>query len=292
MIPNMYKIAGEQLPCRIPRFRPRPRHARPEHLRRPAGRDGRAPDRLRHPLRQAPSRNVMDLAGGRPPGRHRIQSIPFCQLLRRFPHLPRNPEDRECIDYEDVRKAAPPGRGSRPHSASAAMTPRNTPVSRGTAQNPDVYFQHTRAHATRLLRRRAPRRRWRNAMNKVAGHHRPQIPSLRLRGPSGSRPYRCGHGLRLRNHRGSRQPAERPGPARRPREGPSVPSLLHRTPPAGHPFHGEDHHRPRSYPRNPAASASRCTSTFAPPSWKRARRRKSSAAATVWVPKNSRPPSR
>ena len=47
MIPNMYKIAGEQLPavfhvCTCPRL------PRPLHLRRPPGRDGLPPDRLRY----------------------------------------------------------------------------------------------------------------------------------------------------------------------------------------------------------------------------------------------------
>ena len=48
MIPNMYKIAAEQLPCVFPCFRPYRFHPRAEHLRRPLRRDGLPPDRLCH----------------------------------------------------------------------------------------------------------------------------------------------------------------------------------------------------------------------------------------------------
>ena len=48
VIPNMYKIAGELTPHRLPRGRALPRHSGPVHLRRPQRRDGRARHRLRH----------------------------------------------------------------------------------------------------------------------------------------------------------------------------------------------------------------------------------------------------
>ena len=48
MIPNMYKIAGELLPVRIPRFRSYRCISCPEHLRRSFRRYGLPPDRLRH----------------------------------------------------------------------------------------------------------------------------------------------------------------------------------------------------------------------------------------------------
>ena len=48
MIPNMYKIAGELLPARVPRVRPYRGHPRAEHLRRSLRRVCLPSDRLRH----------------------------------------------------------------------------------------------------------------------------------------------------------------------------------------------------------------------------------------------------
>ena len=48
MIPNMYKIAGELTPTRLPCFRPRPGHPRALHFWRSLGCDGHPPDRLCH----------------------------------------------------------------------------------------------------------------------------------------------------------------------------------------------------------------------------------------------------
>ena len=49
MIPNMYKIAGEKLPC-VFDVGSHTGFALAPHLRRPSGRDGMPPDRLRNVL--------------------------------------------------------------------------------------------------------------------------------------------------------------------------------------------------------------------------------------------------
>ena len=61
MIPNMYKIAGELLPVRIPRLRAYRRFPRAEHLRRPLRRYGLPSDRLCH-ARETNPQEVMDLS--------------------------------------------------------------------------------------------------------------------------------------------------------------------------------------------------------------------------------------
>ena len=94
MIPNMYKIAGELLPDRLPRVGPHRRHPGAEHLRRPLRRHGLPPDRFRHAGRGQRAGGHGPVRRG-PPGRHQgPRSLP--ELLRRLPHLPRDPEDRRC----------------------------------------------------------------------------------------------------------------------------------------------------------------------------------------------------
>ena len=56
MIPNMYKMAAEQLPVRVPRERAHRGHAGALHLRRPLRRHGLPPDGLRHAGRDATCR--------------------------------------------------------------------------------------------------------------------------------------------------------------------------------------------------------------------------------------------
>ena len=82
MIPNMYKISGELLPGV---FHVAAR-ALAVHLRRPSGRHGRPPDRLRLPLRLLGA-GVHGHGPGGPSFGHRRQPA-FLPLLRRLPHLP------------------------------------------------------------------------------------------------------------------------------------------------------------------------------------------------------------
>ena len=76
---------------------------------------------------------------------------------------------------------------------ATAMNPEHPHV-RGTAQNPDIYFQNR--EAANLYYDAVPGIVVEN-MKKVRVHHRPQVPPLRLRGPSGSRPRDRQHGLVL-----------------------------------------------------------------------------------------------
>ena len=92
MIPNMYKIAGEQPALRLPCVRSYRCYPRAQHLRRPLRRHGLPSDRLRHARRG-------QRAGGHgpvtrcSPGSDRGQGA-FPELLRRLPYLPRDSEGR------------------------------------------------------------------------------------------------------------------------------------------------------------------------------------------------------
>ena len=111
-------------------------HARLVDLRRSLGRDGLPPDRLRAALLQLG-------AGGARPGGHRPRRDPRIAravpaLLRRLPHLARDREDRGA----QRRRPAQPGIPEPAVEATGRARSRPTdPVLRGTAQNPDVFFQ-------------------------------------------------------------------------------------------------------------------------------------------------------
>ncbi len=70
MIPNMYKIAGELLPCVFHVSRATVASQRSEHLRRSFRRHGLPPDRLRH-AGETNVQEIMDLARRGASGRHR-----------------------------------------------------------------------------------------------------------------------------------------------------------------------------------------------------------------------------
>jgi pyruvate-ferredoxin/flavodoxin oxidoreductase len=133
MIPNMYKMPASCCPafsCDGP-FRCRPR---PVHLRRPPGCHGRAPDRFW-------------AAGiGFGPGSHgpglvahlsAIEaSVPFLHFFDGF-RTSHEIQKIEMIDYADMAK--PGQHGGR--GAFRARGPTRSARARGTAQNPDIYFQ-------------------------------------------------------------------------------------------------------------------------------------------------------
>ena len=89
MIPNMYKIARRASPLRIPCFGTYSRFPRAEYLRRPSRRHVGSPDRLRDAVRRL--RSGGDGSRSRCPSRNAQEPRAFRQLLRRFPHIPRNP---------------------------------------------------------------------------------------------------------------------------------------------------------------------------------------------------------
>ena len=136
MIPNMYKIAGELTPFTMHvAARTLATHALVD-LRRPLRRHGLPPDRLR------PA--VLELgAGGARHGRRRARrdardAHPLPALLRRLPHLARGREDRGAQRRRPARADSP--RSSIYAHRQRGLTP-DRPVLRGTAQNPDVFFQ-------------------------------------------------------------------------------------------------------------------------------------------------------
>ena len=93
MIPNMYKISGELLPCVFHVSRPRPGRPRAEHLRRPCA--------TSWPAARPALRCWLPTPCRRPWTWRWLRTCPRCRasralpaLLRRLPHLPRGPEDR------------------------------------------------------------------------------------------------------------------------------------------------------------------------------------------------------
>ena len=94
MIPNMYKIAGELTPDRLPCRRPLAGHAGALDLRRPQRRHGGARHRLRHARVQLGAGG--DGLRAHRPGRHARGAGAVPAFLRRLPHLPRGDEDRDA----------------------------------------------------------------------------------------------------------------------------------------------------------------------------------------------------
>ena len=90
--PEHVQDRGRAAALRVPRLRPYRVDPRAEHLRRPLRRHGLPPDRLCHAVRGQRAGGHGSVPRG-PPGRAYRQG-PLHQLLRRLPHLPRDPEDR------------------------------------------------------------------------------------------------------------------------------------------------------------------------------------------------------
>ena len=111
-------------------------------------------------------------------------------LLRRLPHLARGQQDRAC---STTTTSAPCSRrrSGRAHRARG-LTP-DAPVLRGTAQNPDVFFQ-AREAATPST---SPCRASSEDAWTVRRAHRPALPPVRLRGRTRRRARGRAHGLGL-----------------------------------------------------------------------------------------------
>ncbi len=140
MIPNMYKMAGELLPCVF--------HVSARTLATHALTIfGDHSDVMA--CRQTGFAMLAETqrAGGHGPGRRgppvRHQGPrPLHQLLRRLPHLPRDPEDRRLGLRGSGRHGATwtPWSDFRKH----ALNPER-PAMRGTHENGDIFFQHREA---------------------------------------------------------------------------------------------------------------------------------------------------
>ena len=166
----------------------------PLHFRRPSGRDGRPPDRLRHA-------RLVQRAGSDGSGRYRPSGVDQVAdsvhaLLRRIPYLARNPEDRNDRRGGSYGPARPSG---------ARRVPRPRPQSRksGHARHgpePRHLFPDPRG-VEQVLRRDSRSGGRRHAQHQP--HHRPRIQAVHLLRRSGCRKHRRGDGFRLRNAQGN-----------------------------------------------------------------------------------------
>ena len=137
MIPNMFKIAGELTPAVDPRRGAHGRDPRALDLRRPQRRDGRPHDGLGHAGRR------LGAGGPRPRARRARRDAPRARpvpaLLRRLPHLATRSTRSTCSARTTSARSSTRTTSSR--TARARPDARTRPVLRGTAQNPDVFFQ-------------------------------------------------------------------------------------------------------------------------------------------------------
>jgi pyruvate-ferredoxin/flavodoxin oxidoreductase len=134
MIPNMYKIAGELTPTVFHvAARSVATHALSifgDHSDVMAAATGFA--LLGSGSVQEDHGHGADRPGGDARGARALHA-----LLRRLPHLARGQQDR-AADDDDMKAMI--DEGPRPRPSRARLSP-DRPVLRGTAQNPDVFFQ-------------------------------------------------------------------------------------------------------------------------------------------------------
>ena len=121
-----------------PRRGPHDRDPRPVDLRRPQRRDARPGHRLGDARRRARSRR-RTTSRSSPTPRRCAARVPFLHFFDGFRTSPRDQQDRASSSRRRPAGARP-RRGRRSPSARRGMTP-GAPVVRGTAQNPDVFFQ-------------------------------------------------------------------------------------------------------------------------------------------------------
>ena len=108
MIPNMYKIAGELLPCVFHVSARTVCDARSEHLRRPFRRYGLPSDRLRHAVRDQPAGSHGSGSPSRiwPPSRARVPFINFFDGFRTSHEI----QKIAVWDYDDLKEMVRHGR--------------------------------------------------------------------------------------------------------------------------------------------------------------------------------------
>ena len=174
MIPNMYKIAGELTPFVHPRRGARARHARALDLRRPLRRHGLPADRLRACCASGSVQEAHDLALIAHAATL-ASRVPFLHFFDGFR------TSHEVAKIERARRRRPARadrrRRSSPRTAAARSRP-TSPVLRGTAQNPDIFFQAR--EAVQPLLRRVPGV-VQDAMDRFAARTGRALPPLRLR---------------------------------------------------------------------------------------------------------------
>ena len=220
MIPNMYKIAGELTSYCMHVVGAHRGHPRAVDLRRPLRRDGLPPDRLR-PC-SAPARcrrRTTSRSSARPP-RSRAR-VPFLHFFDGFRTSHEVAKIEELTD-DDLRAmitdelvAAHRGR---------ALTP-DHPVLRGTAQNPDVFFQAREAcnpyydACPGIVAEDDGR---------VRQAHRPPVPPVRLLRRTRRRARDRHHGLGRRHRPRVRRVGARARREDRRPQGPPLPPVRHR----------------------------------------------------------------
>jgi pyruvate-ferredoxin/flavodoxin oxidoreductase len=135
MIPNMYKMSGELLPGVLHVTA----RAIAAHALSIFGDHQDVMAVRQTGFRPAGLRSVQEVHGpgpGRPPGRHRA-SVPFLHFFDGF-RTSHEIQKIEMIDYEDMAKLI--NMEALENFRARAVNP-ESPELRGTAQNPDIYFQ-------------------------------------------------------------------------------------------------------------------------------------------------------
>ena len=273
MIPNMYKIAGELTPTRLPRVRADGGDARAVDLRRPQRRDGRAADRLGACSASNSVQEVMDLALIAQAATLEAR-VPFLHFFDGFRTSPRGGEDRAAHRGRhaghDRRRA---GRGAPRARAVAGPS--------GAARHgaePGRVLPGARDRATRSTCACPDDRAERDGQVRQAG--RAAVPPVRLRRRAGRRARRRPDGLGRRDRPGDRGVPDGARREGRRAQGPPVPAVLGRAFRRGAARARSRPSRCSTGPRNRAPRASRSTRTWSPPS------------AKPWRPgmRRSRPP--
>ena len=216
MIPNMYKIAGELLPAV---FHVSARTVSTQALNifgdhsdvmacRQTGFAMLCEGNVQEVMDLSPVAHLAAIEGQRS----------LHQLLRRLPHLPRDPEDRRVGlrgsegNVRHGRRGGVPQPRPEPRASPYARQPRERryllPAPRGLQQ---------------VLRRSARRGGEVHGQDQRQAGHR--LPAVQLLRRSRRRPRHRRHGLHLRRGRGGHRLPERPRREGRPGEGPPVPSL-------------------------------------------------------------------
>ena len=264
--------------CTWPRARSRRRAV---DLRRPLRRDGGAPDRLRAARRPPRCRRRTTWRSSRRP-RRCARACRSCTSSTAS--APRTSSTRSSRLEDDDLRALVPEALVRAHRERALSPER--PFIRGTAQNPDTLLPGPRDRQP-VLRARARGRA--GGDGRAARAHRPRLPARRLQRPPRGRAGDRDHGLRRRDGvRDGRSPAGA-GRARGRGADQALPPVPGRasSPPRSRPRRAA--WRCSIAPRNPARSASRCSSTCSPRSPTAPCPTSSSAAATGCPRRSSTP---
>jgi diguanylate cyclase (GGDEF)-like protein/PAS domain S-box-containing protein len=230
------------------------------------------------------SNSVQEAHGLRPhrPGRHPGGRMPFVHFFDGFRTSTRWPRSRFCPS-ECLRALIDEDLHPRAHRARA-LNP-DHPVLRGTAQNPDVYFQGRETVNPFYL----PARHRAGGDGPFRRPHRPPVPAVRLRRRPG-----CRAGDRADGVGAARRPGDGGASGRRGEKVGLVKVRLYRpfdNASAARRVAGDGDPSPCwTAPRNPAPRASPSTWTCSTPWPRRSRARGRSAAARWWAAGTACPP--